>query len=96
LIELKNYIENVAFDLVWDNNTNATRNKFLRSVNPYLEGVQNKEGLFAFDVIMDERNNTNADIDRKVLNGLIRIQPTRAIEYVFLTFNITPTGVEFA
>ena len=96
LIELKGYIENVAFDLVWDNNTNATRNKFLRSVNPYLEGVQNKEGLFAFDVIMDERNNTNADIDRKVLNGLIRIQPARAVEYVFLTFNITPTGVEFA
>jgi hypothetical protein len=44
---------------------------------------------------MDERNNTNADIDRKVLNGLIRIQPARAVEYVFLTFNITPTGTEF-
>lgn len=96
IIELKNYIENVAFGLIWDNNTGATRNSFLRQVNPYLEGVQQKEGLFAFDVVMDERNNTNADIDRKILNGLIRIQPTRAIEYVFLTFNITPTGVEFA
>lgn len=96
IIELKNYIENVAFGLIWDNNTSATRNSFLRQVNPYLEGVQQKEGLFAFDVVMDERNNTNADIDRKILNGLIRIQPTRAIEYVFLTFNITPTGVEFA
>lgn len=96
IIELKNYIENVAFGLIWDNNTGATRNSFLRQVNPYLEGVQQKEGLFTFDVVMDERNNTNADIDRKILNGLIRIQPTRAIEYVFLTFNITPTGVEFA
>jgi len=96
VIELKKYIENVAFDLVWDNNTSAARNSFLRQVNPYLESVQSREGLFAFNVIMDERNNSNADIDRKVLNGLIQIQPTRAIEYVFLTFNITPTGVEFA
>lgn len=96
LIALKNFIENVSTDLVWEQNTSATRNTFLSKVNPYLETVQQKQGVYAYKVTMDETNNSNADIDRLVLNGLIQIQPTRAVEYVLLTFDITPTGVTFA
>lgn len=96
LIELKNFIENVAFNLVWEQNTGATRNTFLRKVNPYLENVQEKQGVYASRVIMDETNNSNADIDRLILRGLIRIQPTKSVEYVLLTFDITPTGVSFS
>ena len=96
LIELKNYINNVANSIVWENNTAAVRNTFVSQVDPYLEGVQNKGGVYAYQVVMDETNNTNSDIDRLVINGLIRVQPTKAIEYVLLTFNITPTGVSFS
>ena len=95
LITLEGFIENVATDLVWELNTGATRNSFLSRVNPYMESVQNKQGVYAYRVIMDESNNSNTDIDRLQLNGLIRIQPTRAIEYVLLTFDIQPTGVVF-
>lgn len=96
LIELKNFIENVAFNLVWDPNSGATRNTFLRSVKPFMETVQQKQGVYASQVIMDETNNSNADIDRLQLKGLIRIQPTRATEVVLLTFDIQPTGVTFS
>jgi hypothetical protein len=96
LIELKNFIENAAFNLVWEQNTGATRNTFKRAVEPYLENVQEKQGVYAYQVIMDETNNSNADIDRLTLKGLIRIQPTRAVEYVLLTFDIQPTGVTFS
>jgi hypothetical protein len=95
LIEIKNYVINVAEGLLWENNTTTTRNSFLTQVNPYLENVQSRQGLYAFRVIMDETNNSNADIDRGILRGRVRIQPTIAIEYVDLTFNITPTGVTF-
>lgn len=96
LIEIEGYIEQVATDLVWDLNTTATRNSFVSQVNPYLENVQAKQGLYAYQVVMDDTNNSNADIDRLVLNGLIRLQPTKAIEYVYLTFEITPTGTTFS
>lgn len=96
LIELKNKIETIAQDLVFEQNTTDTRNSFLSQVIPYLESVQEKQGVYASKVTMDETNNSDADIDRLILRGLIQIQPTRAIEYVLLTFNITPTGVEFA
>lgn len=95
LIELKDVISNIAEDLVFEQNDSALRDSFLRKVNPYLESVQEKRGVYSSKVTMDETNNSDADIDRLILRGLIQIQPTRVAEFVLLTFNITPTGVEF-
>jgi uncharacterized protein len=96
LIELKSYISQVANVLVFDPNTSVTRNQFLNQVNPYLESIQQRQGLFAFRVVMDESNNTPDVIDRKELRGGIFLQPTQASEFIYLDFNIQPTGVTFA
>jgi len=95
LIALKNYISQVANNLVFEQNTTTTRNNFLAQVNPYLESVQQRQGLYAFKVVMDESNNTAADIDRNQLNGGIYIQPTKTAEFIYLDFNVTPTGATF-
>jgi hypothetical protein len=95
LISLKNYISQVANTLVFEQNSIATRNAFLSQVNPYLESVQQKQGLYAFRVIMDDTNNTADVIDRNQLIGQIYIQPTRTAEFIYLDFNILPTGVVF-
>ena len=95
LIELKSYISQIADNLVFEQNTIATRNNFLSQVNPYLESVQQRQGLYAFKVIMDESNNTPDVIDRNQLVGQIFIQPTRTAEFIYLDFNILPTGATF-
>jgi phage tail sheath protein FI len=95
LIELKGYIGQVANNLVFEQNTIATRNRFLRQVNPYLESIQQRQGLYAYKVVMDESNNTADVIDRNQLLGQIFIQPTRTAEFVILDFNVTPTGATF-
>ena len=95
LIELKSYISQVADNLVFEQNTIATRNAFLSAVNPYLEGVQQKQGLYAFKVIMDETNNSADVIDRNQMVGQIYIQPTKTAEFIYLDFNILPTGATF-
>jgi len=96
LITLKRYIGNIADNLVFEQNTATTRNKFLNQVNPYLENVQQKQGLYAYKVVMDESNNTAETIDRNQLIGAIYLQPTKTAEFIILDFNITPTGVQFA
>ena len=96
LIALKSYISQVANGLVFDPNTQVTRNKFLNTVNPYMASVQQRQGLYAFNVVMDETNNTPDVIDRNELVGAIYLQPTRTSEFIYLTFNLTPTGVSFA
>ena len=89
------YIGNVSRELVFEQNTAVTRNRFLSQVNPYLESVQQRQGLYAFKVIMDSSNNTPDVIDRNQLVGQIYIQPTKTAEFIYLDFNILPTGATF-
>jgi uncharacterized protein len=95
LIELKGYISQISDNLVFEQNTAATRNQFLSQVNPYLESVQQRQGLYAFKVVMDDSNNTADVIDRNQLVGAIYIQPTKTAEFIYLDFNILPTGATF-
>jgi len=95
LIALKDFIGGVARNLVFEQNTAVTRNRFLSQVNPYLESVVQRQGLYAYKVIMDDSNNTPDVIDRNQLVGQIYIQPTKTAEYIILNFNLTPTGAEF-
>ena len=95
LIALKSYISQVANTLVFEQNTIATRNIFLSQVNPYLSSVQQRQGLYAFKVVMDDTNNTPDVIDRNQLVGAIYLQPTKTAEFIILDFNVLPTGATF-
>jgi uncharacterized protein len=95
LIALKSYIAQISDNLVFEQNTAATRNQFLSQVNPYLESVQQRQGLYAFKVQMDAANNTPDVIDRNQLVGAIYLQPTKTAEFIYLDFNILPTGATF-
>jgi hypothetical protein len=95
MIKVKKYIASTSRYLVFEQNTATTRAKFLNTVNPYLEGIQQRQGLYAFRVVMDETNNTPDVIDRNILAGQIYLQPTKTAEFIVLDFNILPTGASF-
>ncbi len=95
LIELKKFIGDQAQNLVFEQNTIGTRNRFLAAVNPYLESVVQRQGLFAYRVVMDDTNNTADVIDRNQLVGQIYIQPAKTVEFIVLDFVIEPTGATF-
>jgi hypothetical protein len=95
LIALKDFIGGVSRTLVFEQNTTVTRNRFLSQVNPYLESVVQRQGLFAYKVVMDDTNNTADVVDRNQLVGQIYIQPTKTAEFIILNFNILPTGATF-
>jgi len=95
LIALKKFIASSTRYLVFEQNVTATRNRFSNIVNPYLESVQNRAGLYAFKVVMDETNNTADVIDRNQLYGQIYLQPAKTAEFIVLDFNILPTGATF-
>jgi phage tail sheath protein FI len=95
LIKVKKYIASTSRYLVFEQNTATTRNRFLNTVNPYLEAIQQRQGLYAFRVVMDDTNNTPDVIDRNILAGQIFLQPTKTAEFIVLDFNILPTGASF-
>ena len=96
MIKVKKYIASTSRYLVFEQNTSQTRGRFLNTVNPYLEGIQQRQGLYAFRVVMDESNNTPDVIDRNILAGQIFLQPTKTAEFIVLDFNILPTGASFS
>lgn len=95
LIELKEFIGNQAQTLVFEQNTVATRNRFLAAVNPYLDSVTQRQGLYAYRVVMDDTNNTADVVDRNQLVGQIFIQPAKTAEFIVLDFVVEPTGASF-
>ncbi len=95
LIAVKKYIASSARYLVFEQNIEATRNRFLNIVNPYLASVQERSGLYAFRVVMDDTNNTADVIDRNILYGQLWLQPTKTAEFIILDFNVLPTGAVF-
>ena len=95
LIALKDFIGGVSRTLVFEQNTTVTRNRFLSQVNPYLESVVQRQGLYAYKVVMDDSSNTPDVVDRDQLVGQIYIQPTKTAEFIILNFNILPTGATF-
>ena len=95
LITVKKYIASTSRYLVFEQNTTDTRTKFLNTVNPYLENIQQRQGLYAFKVVMDTTNNTPDVIDRNILKGAIFLQPTKTAEFIQIDFNVLPTGATF-
>lgn len=95
LIAVKKFIASTSRYLVFEQNVESTRQRFLSIVNPYLQSVQERSGLFAFRVVMDETNNTPDIIDRNILVGQLYLQPARTAEFISLEFNILPTGATF-
>jgi hypothetical protein len=95
LLTVRKYIASTSKYLVFEQNSSETRNRFLNIVNPYLEGIQQRQGLYAFRVVMDETNNTPDVIDRNIMKGAIYLQPTKTAEFIQIDFNILPTGAAF-
>lgn len=96
LIAVKKFIASSSRFLTFEQNVAGTRQRFLNIVNPYLEGVQQRSGIYAFKVKMDAENNTADVVDRNILYGQIWIQPAKTAEFIVLDFNITPQGASFS
>jgi hypothetical protein len=96
LITVKKFVASTSRFLLFEQNTSETRNRFLNTVNPYFEAIQQRQGLYAFNVVMDESNNTPDVIDRNILAGQIFLQPAKTAEFIVIDFNILPTGASFS
>lgn len=95
LITVKKFVASTSRFLIFEQNTAQTRARFINTVTPYLEAIQQRQGLYTFRVIMDETNNTPDVIDRNILAGQLFLQPTKTAEFIVIDFNILPTGASF-
>ena len=67
----------------------------MAKANPALAAIKRERGLYDFKIKMDDTNNTPETRDRNELYGEIFLKPTRTLEYIGITFTITPSGSSF-
>jgi hypothetical protein len=96
LLRIKVLISNIAIRLVFEQNDQATIDQFLQQATPILDNIKRERGLYEFQIKMDDSNNTPETRDRNELYGEIFLKPTRAVEFIGITFTITPSGASFA
>ena len=95
MLEIKRVIVNIAEGLLFEPNTSATRASFIAQSVPQLALIQAQAGIESFNVVMDNTNNSAADVEQNKLNGRIIVVPTRAIEFIAIDFIVTNSGVSF-
>ena len=95
LIYLKKEISRISATLLFDQNVQATWDRFLAQVNPFLASVKSRLGLMDYKVILDKTTTTPDLIDRNVLYAKILLKPAKAIEFIALDFVITDSGASF-
>jgi len=92
LLQARKLISAVSVRLLFEQNDDIVRQQFLDAVNPILDSIRRDRGLYDFRVTV---RNTPEDLDANRLVGSIYIKPTRALEFIDITFYITPTGASF-
>ena len=95
LLDVKDTINGFSKSIVFEQNTQQTRDRFVRQATPYLESLVQRQGLYAFQVKMDGQLNTPDIIDENKLVGQVFLQPSRTAEFIVLDFILTPTGASF-
>lgn len=95
LLQIKLLISNIAVRLVFEQNDQTTIDEFLSKATPVLDTIKRERGLYDFKIKMDDSINTPETRDRNELYGEIYLKPTRSVEYIGITFNITPSGASF-
>jgi len=95
LLDVKDTIGGFSRKLVFEQNTQQTRDRFIRQATPYLESLVQRQGLYAFQIKMDGQLNTPDIIDENKLVGQVFLQPTKTAEFIVLDFVLTPTGASF-
>ena len=94
MIELKRQVKNMAAGVLFEQNTKELRNQFKGALDSYLESIVQRRGLYAYKTVVDEVNTSDV-IDRNEFRAQIWIQPTKVIEFIYIDFTVTNTGVEF-
>ena len=92
---LERSISRMAKYYLFEFNDEFTRNRFVGTIRPFLEGVKAGRGVYDFHVRCDATNNTPSVIDSNQFIADIAIKPTRVAEFITLNFIAVGTGVEF-
>ena len=95
VIHMKKQISIISSKILFEQNVQATWDRFKGLVEPFLANVKTEFGITDYRLVLDETTTTPDLIDQNVLYAKIMVKPARAIEYIAIDFVVTSTGASF-
>ena len=95
VIFLKKQISILSTQVLFEQNVQATWNRFKGLIEPFLANVKTRYGITEYRLILDETTTTPDLIDQNILYAKIMVKPARAIEFIAIDFIIANTGASF-
>lgn len=95
VIHLKKQISILSTEILFEQNVQATWNRFKGLIEPFLANVKTRYGITDYRLILDESTTTPDLIDQNILYAKIMVKPARAIEFIAIDFVIANTGASF-
>ena len=95
VIYLKKQISVLSTQVLFEQNVQATWDRFTGLIEPFLANVKTRFGITDYRLILDETTTTPDLIDQNILYAKIMVKPARAIEFIAIDFVIASTGASF-
>ena len=95
VIFLKKNISILSSQVLFEQNVQATWDRFKSLIEPFLANVKTQFGITDYRLILDETTTTPDLIDQNVLYAKIMVKPARAIEFIAIDFVVASTGASF-
>lgn len=95
VLYLRKVIATAVKYLVFEPNDPITWATFVNLVEPYMESVKQRRGVLDYKVICDASTNPPDAMDRNEMHGIVALKPTKAAEFIEVTFAVTAQGVNF-
>jgi hypothetical protein len=95
LLFLQKTIASATQFLLFDPNDSETQRRFVTLVDPHLDAVKTRRGLFDYRIICDETTNPPLQVDQGILKGRLLLKPTRAASIIEVEFDLLATGASF-
>jgi hypothetical protein len=94
-LSLERPVKKASKYFLFEPNTEFTRTRFVNTITPLLEFAKQNQGVYDYLIVADERVNTPEVIDNNELRADILIKPTRASEFILVTFTASRTDANF-
>jgi hypothetical protein len=92
VVYLRNQLSKLARPYVFEPNDQITRDEIKQAVESLLLELVGLRAIYDFAVVCDESNNTPARIDRNELYVDVAIEPTKAVEFIYIPLRLKNTG----
>ena len=95
VIYLKKNISILSSQILFEQNVQATWNRFKALIEPLLANTKTEFGITDYRLFLDEQTTTPDLIDQNVVYAKIMVKPARSIEFIAIDFVIASTGASF-